>query len=342
MTRFCKSAALALWFSAFISAYAASTPPKVVFIGDQFTYNWGTTPGAFPSNWINKGWNKAAYTSDPNCFVTCEGGTSGSTAERFQTDVINLHPDIVHIMVGADDADANDDASVPYIYPGFLSSVASMIQTAKAANIQVILGIESNEWSSEGGAYFEQMNSMVATLGAQNNIPVINYGNALCSCVQSTGGVGIGQNFATQQAYMDQITGAPAYQPTAAGYALMTRMAAAVINTMGHRLTGGYLQTVQQESERVGADQPIINGNTVSTQGLLQFTPYGIYSGLAAAQPMLNANYAGATGTWASSNPLVMYVSQTGLAWALTPGTAAITYTSPGGVRFHEWIMYVQ
>ena len=26
---------------------------------------------------------------------------------------------------------------------------------------------------------------------------------------------------------------------------------------------------------------------------------------------------------------------------ALTPGTAIITYTSPTGVKFSEWIMYV-
>ena len=60
----------------------------------------------------------------------------------------------------------------------------------------------------------------------------------------------------------------------------------------------------------------------------IQFTPYGVYSGLSAAQPVFSSNYAGATGTWASSNPLVMYVSQSGLAWALTAGTANITYTS--------------
>jgi hypothetical protein len=37
-------------------SHAATTAPKVVFIGDQFTYNWGTTPGAFPPNWVNQGW----------------------------------------------------------------------------------------------------------------------------------------------------------------------------------------------------------------------------------------------------------------------------------------------
>jgi hypothetical protein len=34
-------------------------------------------------------------------------------------------------------------------------------------------------------------------------------------------------------------------------------------------------------------------------------------------------------------------VSQSGLAWGLTAGTANITYTSPTGVKFSEWTMYV-
>ena len=335
-----KSAVLAALLPAVLSASAATPPPKVVFIGDQFTYNWATTPGAFPSNWINQGWNKAAVTQDPDCYVTCQGGTSVSTEQRFQADVINLHPAIVHIMVAADDADTNDPPSVPYVYPDFLSSLQTMIKMAKAANIQVILGIESNLWSSEGGQHFEPMNSLVATLGAQNNIPVINYGNALCQCVGSTGGVGIGQDFVTLAAYMAPIPNTTAYAPTAAGYALMTQMAAAVINTMNLKLTGGYLQNVQLANNETGSPQ-IVNSNRGGPEGVYQFTPYGRYSGLTTVQPIRNSNYAGATGTWASSNPLVMYVGQTGLAWAISAGTAIITYTSPTGVRFSEWIMYI-
>jgi hypothetical protein len=265
--------------------------------------------------------------------VTCGGGTSEATEARFQTDVIDLHPAIVHIMVGADDADETPP-NMPYIYPDFLDALQTMIKMAKAANIQVVLGIESNPWSSEGGQHFEPMNSLVATLGAQNNIPVINYGNALCGCVGSTGGVGIGQNFGTGAPYMTTTT-TPAYAPTPAGYLLMTQMAAAVINTLNLKLTGGYLQNVQQANAE--ADAPsTVNQNTGTAEGVWQFTPYGVYSGLAAAQPMLNSNYAGATGTWASSDPLVFYVSQTGLAWAISHGTAIITYTSPTGVKFSE------
>jgi hypothetical protein len=114
-------------------ANAAATPPKVVFIGDQFTYGWGTTPGAFPSNWVNQGWVNTS--PNPDCYMNCEGGTSESTAQRFQADVINLHPNIVHIMVGSDDADSDDAPSVPYVYPNFLNALETMVKQAKAANI---------------------------------------------------------------------------------------------------------------------------------------------------------------------------------------------------------------
>jgi hypothetical protein len=341
MIKHCKVAVtLALFLTGLlpVAASAATTPPKVVFIGDQFTYLWGTTPGAFPSNWINKGWT--GYTIGENCFVNCEQGTGWATADRFQTDVISLHPNIVHIMVAADDADADDDASVPYVEPLFLTSLQTMVKMAKAANIQVVLGTEGTTWSDEGFAVMPPLNAIVVAFAAENNIPVINYGDALCGCVGSTGAIGIGQNFLTGAQYMTTTPNAGALTPTPAGYLLMTQMAAATINTLGLKLTGGYLQDVQQANERIGVAQPIVNGNTASTQAVIQFTPYGVYSGLAAAQPMLNANLAGATGTWASSNPLAFYVNQQGLAWALAGGTSIITYTSPTGVKFSEWIMY--
>jgi uncharacterized protein YjdB len=58
-------------------------------------------------------------------------------------------------------------------------------------------------------------------------------------------------------------------------------------------------------------------------------------------QSIINSNVTGSSGTWASSNPLAMYVNQQGLAYALSSGTANITYTSPTGVRFSEWTMYI-
>ncbi len=85
MIRHYKStlAPLALLLSALILSNAATaqltpnyvrprspneTPaPKVVFIGDQFTYMWGATPPfAANPNWINQGW---AWTPVPQLFL---------------------------------------------------------------------------------------------------------------------------------------------------------------------------------------------------------------------------------------------------------------------------------
>jgi hypothetical protein len=319
----------------------SATPPKVVFIGDQFTYMWGATPPfAANTNWINQGWGL-----DPgywaNCFMVCSGGMSEATAGRFQTDVIDLHPAIVHIMVGADDLADDDDAQQVFgIATGFQAALEEMVNMAKAANIQVVLGIEPTEWASATPPYAQQLNAIVAAYGAQNNIPVINYGDALCQCVGSTGGFPPSgdQYMAPTPPYGIGST------PTIAGFALMTIMAEATINTLGQTPGGGYLQNIELSNKPLNISAPssplLTNVNTVGPGFVLQFTPYGWYNkGL--VQPFINSNYLGSSGTWASSNPLVMNVSQTGLAWALTPGTATITYTSPSGVKFSEWIMYV-
>jgi acyl-CoA thioesterase I len=332
-------ALLAMFLSAFLHTSAATAPPKVVFIGDQFTYMWGATPPfAANTNWVNQGWG-ADSNLWVNCFMLCQGGTSGSALARFQTDVIDLHPAIVHIMVGVDDLAMDDDAEQVFgIATGFQTSLETMVSMAKAANIQVILGIEPLWWATASPPYPQQLNAIVAAYGAQNNIPVINYEDALCKCVSSLGGPAYGSS----ATYNNPGAGAG---PSLAGYALMTTMAEAVINTWGQTPGGGYLQNVELSNQPLNIAAPSSplqsNVNTVGPGFQLQFTPYGWYdNGL--VEPFINSSYVGSSGTWASSNPLVMYVNQTGVAWALTPGTAAITYTSPSGVKFNEWIMYVE
>jgi len=76
---------------------------------------------------------------------------------------------------------------------------------------------------------------------------------------------------------------------------------------------------------------PASNVNTTPTGTRVKFTPVGLYRNVA-YEPITNTNIYGASGTWASSNPLVMYVNPQGLAYALSGGTANITYTSPTGV----------
>jgi hypothetical protein len=281
----------------FVRPRTPNTPaPKVVFIGDWITYNWTTAFAANP-NWINQG--------SPDFF----DGNSGATAARFQADVVGLHPSIVHIMVGVVDEAQEDDALMALTTPDFLNNLNTMVQEAKAANIQVILGMEPSGVSQE--------NAVIAAYGAANNIPVINYD-------------------AVQMASADIYQG-EAYVPTASGYATMTQLAEVAIATVNLTLKGGYLQNEQLANGNGAAET---NVNTVVPGVTIQFTPMGEYSD-GSLQPVLNTNLQGASGTWTSSNPLVMYVSPTGLAWPLTPGTSTIRYTALNGVAFSEWVMYV-
>jgi hypothetical protein len=181
------------------------------------------------------------------------------------------------------------------------------------------------------------LNSIVATYAAQNNIPVINYGDALCSCVGSAGGVV--QNILTNTQYEASVTAGSSgpLAPTAAGYGLMSKMAATAIATMGATIKGGYLQDLATQLQN---DYQATNVNTVGTGTNVQFTPMGVYSN-GVTESITNTNFTGSSGAWASSNPLVMYINQAGLAFALSAGTATITYTSPSGVKFSEWIMYI-
>ena len=232
--------------------------------------------------------------------------------------------------VGADDADIDFDYYQQLDWPDYLSSIQTMVDWAHAANIHVILGIEPLGWAAAGT--LDATNTITAVFGNQVGTTVVNYAAAL----------GTGPN---QYQQMFTANGYSYLTPTAAGYALMSQMAAVAINTMGKTLTGGYLQNVQTPNENLslggsGASQ-WVNVNTAYPGSILQFTPYGEYSGLP-AQPFLDADYlTGSTGTWTSSDPLVVTLSKTGLAYGVSAGSAIITYTSPGGVRFNEWKMTV-
>lgn len=317
---------------------ATPAPPKVVFMGDWVTDFWNVAS-------INPNWSFVGGPGFNSCFtepVPCWGGSSSGLLADMPA-VLALHPAIIHIMVGVVDVDGTATPSLgeccmyPYSTSQFLFNLNSMVQQAKAAGIQVILGIEPSVFSF-GLVPLQPLNSMIASYGALHGIPVINYADALCRCVDSVGGASGGINFTNA----GPLTGPSNYKendgpvPTAAGYALMTQMASAVINTMNLKLEGGYLQNVESNPN----GNPIANVNTVGSENYIQFTPQGYYNnGL--VEPFLNDNFAGASGVWASSNPLVMYVSQNGLAYALSGGSAIITYTSPTGVRFSEWIMNV-
>jgi acyl-CoA thioesterase I len=301
--------------------------PKVVFIGDYITYEWASAFAANP-NWRNQG--------DSNI----NEGYAGSALARFQSDVVSLHPAIVHILVGAYDSYAVSDQSAIYVIQDFLSNLDAMVKEAQAANIKVILGT-TPPISTNVSGYVIQINAAIAAYGATHNIPVIDYADALCGCasLSSTGG------FFTILANTQLMTTAAdlpfpwaGLLPSTAGYAAMTQLAENAIATLNLKLVGGWLSNVGQGESAGGGGQ--LNVNSIETPNTVQFTPIGLYSD-GSQHPLTNTNMQDATGTWTSSNPVVMNINQQGLAWALSSGTTIIRYTSPGGVSFNEWVMYV-
>jgi hypothetical protein len=319
---------------------ATTAPPKVVFIGDFVTYNWSSAFAANP-NWINKGANgQPAFTPDANSY---------GVLAAFQSEVVSLHPAVVHILIGIGDSDATDDASFRLAVPEFLTNLEAIVREAKAANIKVVLGLEPSVLTFSG--QLEQINSVITSFGAANNIPVINYADALSGSIGSrlipfyASSIGVDT--------FQQYGGGPYIAPptttgtvpsnslvvTTAGYALMTQMAEATIDTLNLTLKSGWLQNIQQSNDNED-NGPTPNVNTVYPGAVVQFTPVGQYSD-GSQHPLLNTTFEGVQGTWTSSNPLVMYVNQAGLSWSNSPGTAIIRYTSPAGVSFNEWVMYV-
>jgi lysophospholipase L1-like esterase len=122
--------------------------PKVVFLGDYLTYEWAGAFAANP-NWINQG-NPSVY-----------GGGSSDALARFQSDVVSLRPAIVHIMVGAFDAEVTTPEGEPFTVPQFVTNLDAMVKEAKAANINVVLGMEPAT-GSFNYPFWQQINAAIA------------------------------------------------------------------------------------------------------------------------------------------------------------------------------------
>jgi len=324
-------ALFALVFSALFSATAtaATTPPKVVFVGDYITEFW-TNGFATNSNWVNA--SIPGYPYDGNY-----SATAGAILASFQSKVVSMHPAIVHILIGAGDAQQIHDSTYQTVITEFLANLNTMVQEAKAADIKVILGLEPTAVGVPN-----QLNAVIVTYGAANNIPVINYADALCGCINS---LNSGSLWLTSS-YMIPAPIEPGPYPnplipSPAGYALMAEMANNTIWDMTQKLVTGWLSNVQQYNDNEGINYPPpTNVNTVYPQAVMLFTPVGYYRD-GTTHPMLNTTFQGVSGTWTSSNPEVMYINQDGLAWALTTGKAIVHYSSPSGVVFSEWVMTV-
>jgi len=96
---------------------------RVVFMGDSITEFWGVQdPAFFTDGKLDRG---------------ISGQTTSQMLLRFRQDVIDLHPQAVHIMAGTNDVAGNTG---PVTLEQVEGNIASMAELAQAHGIRVILG----------------------------------------------------------------------------------------------------------------------------------------------------------------------------------------------------------
>jgi lysophospholipase L1-like esterase len=101
---------------------ALSAPTRVVFMGDSITENWvKADPGLFKQGVVGRG---------------ISGQTSPQMLLRFFQDVIDLHPQVVHIMAGTNDVAGNTG---PTSEKDFQNNLRAMVELARAHHIRVAL-----------------------------------------------------------------------------------------------------------------------------------------------------------------------------------------------------------
>jgi lysophospholipase L1-like esterase len=98
------------------------SPIRVVFMGDSITENWAKVdPDLFTNGIVGRG---------------ISGQTSSQMLLRFFQDVIDLHPQVVHIMAGTNDVAGNTG---PTTEKDFQNNLRAMVELAQAHHIRVAL-----------------------------------------------------------------------------------------------------------------------------------------------------------------------------------------------------------
>jgi hypothetical protein len=306
---------------------------QVAFIGDDLTYHWQQTPQfQAHKDWLPYGVNIP--------WQPATGLGTNVALTQLQNIIASGQRPIIHLLVGQADEDAIDSGGnqPALIFAVFATNMEKIITTARAANLEIIVGTIPYSWQGN----LAKLNEWIFLYCNAHGVPVINYANAL------NGGQGFAANrppnSVTPVYYNppEPFTGAVPADPslTSAGYDLITDMAATQIGlTAGmFRMTGGYLQSVTLDE--LEDAQSTINGNSLSDEGTVQFTPYGTFSD-GSTRILNNADQYGHVGAWTSSAPNVIFMDQYGAGTAYSKGSANIHFTSNSGIIFSEWIMTV-
>ncbi len=172
---------------------------RVVFLGDSITDFWGRKRGSiFPGKpWINRG---------------ISGQTTPQMLDRFQQDVLGLHPAAVVLLGGINDIAGNTGAeSLPEIE----ANIRSMAMLARAAGVRMVLSsvlpAASFPWRPgiDPRGEIVALNTWMAEFAKRQGMVFLNYYPAL---VGPDGGMRPGLS-------------SDGVHPTDAGYAVMEPLA---------------------------------------------------------------------------------------------------------------------
>ena len=142
---------------------------RVVFMGNSITEGWKMMDSAF-------------FTGRPYIDRGISGQTSPQMLIRFRPDVIELKPAVVVILAGINDIAENNG---PITLDAVLGNIVSMVQLAKANNIQPVMCsvLPANRfpWRPSilpAGKVIE-LNKMLSTYAAEHKIVYVDYYSAM-------------------------------------------------------------------------------------------------------------------------------------------------------------------
>jgi lysophospholipase L1-like esterase len=147
---------------------SAGVKPQVVFMGDSITENWLLgDPDLFGTDMVNRG---------------ISAQTTPQMLLRFRNDVVDLNPEVVHILAGTNDIAGNTG---PIRAEDFKNNIRSMVELAKANGIQVILGsippAASFSWQPAVNPVprVRELNGWLQNFAAEKDLAYIDYFAAL-------------------------------------------------------------------------------------------------------------------------------------------------------------------
>ena len=162
-------------------AQASNTEPPPAARGvmadpcDSITFGWGgQAPGPNPTDTINRG---------------IGGQTTAQMLVRFRSDVVDLRPRLVHLMMGTNDIAGNTGATS---LKRIKSAIASMAEQAQAKGIRVLIGsvlpAKVIPWRPEvrPAATIRALNSWIKAYAEREGFIFVDYYSAL---VDAQGGL---------------------------------------------------------------------------------------------------------------------------------------------------------